>query len=101
MTDENIRMHEVESSNVEAIGFRLDNATAKRLALAAAYGAESEVLLAEAAVGTMRIRFKGGRTYEYSDVPTFVYVLIANDPSIGGVVQLFKKGRFMEDYHQV
>ncbi len=102
MTDENIRMHEVESSNVEAIGFALDNATAKRLALIAASGEESDMPMAEAAVvGTMCIRFKGGRTYEYENVPAFVYTLIANDPSIGGVVQLFKKGRFMEDYHQV
>jgi hypothetical protein len=49
----------------------------------------------------MRIRFTGARTYEYQNVPAFVYALIADAPSIGSVVQLFKRGRFMEDYHQV
>jgi len=34
-------------------------------------------------------------------VPAFVYVLIANAPSVGSVVQLFKGGRFMADFHQV
>jgi hypothetical protein len=94
-------MHEVESSNVEALGFRLDSDAAKRLVMAAAYGAESAVLAAEEAAGTMRIRFTGGRTYEYENVPAFVYTLIANAPSVGSVVQLLKRGRFMEDYRQV
>jgi len=101
ITTENIRMHEVKSSNVEALGFRLDSDSAKRLALAAAYGAEDAVLTAVEAKGTMRIRFTGGRTYEYRNVPSFVYVLIANAPSIGSVVQLFKKQRFMADVRQV
>jgi hypothetical protein len=101
ISTEVIRMHDVESANVEALGFRLDNASAKRLALAAAYGAESQVLLAEGATGVMRIRFTGARTYEYQDVPAFVYTLIANAPSIGSAVQLLKRGRFMEDYHQI
>jgi hypothetical protein len=101
ITTEHIRMHDVESSNVEALGFRLDSAPAKSLALAAAYGAESAVLTAEEATGTMCIRFTGGRTYEYRNVPAFVYTLIANAPSIGSVVQLFKRGRFMADFRQV
>ncbi len=105
MTDQvdDIRMHEVKSSNVEAIGFAFDSATVKRLTLAAGYGAGSDVLKEQAApeVGTMGIRFKGGRTYVYENVPAFVYVLIANDLSVGGAVQLFKKSPFMADYHQV
>jgi len=101
ITTENIRMHEVKSSNVEAVGFRLDSAPTKRLALAAAYGAEDAVITAVESKGTMRIRFTGGRTYEYRSVPAFVYVLIANAPSIGSVVQLFKRGRFMQDYREV
>lgn len=102
MDDEGIRMHAVESSNVEAIGFALDDATAMHLALIAISGAESDLSTAEAAVvGTMCIRFKGGRTYVYENVPAFVYVLIANAPSVGSVVQQFKKGRFMADYHQI
>ena len=102
MNDEGIRMYEVESSNVEAIGFTLDNATAARLALAAVSGEVRDPPMEEAAVvGTMCIRFKGGRTYEYRNVPAFVYIMIANAPSVGSVVQLFKKGRFMKDYRQV
>jgi hypothetical protein len=101
ITTEKFRMHAVESTNVEALGFRLDSAAAKTLALTAAYGAESDELTAEEATGTMRIRFAGGRTYEYENVPAFVYALIANAPSVGSVVQLLKRGRFMEDYHQV
>lgn len=101
ITTENIRMHAVESSNVEALGFRLDSDSAKRLALAAAYGAESAVLTAEEAVGTMCIRFTGGRIYEYDGVPAWVYALIDGAPSIGSMVQRLKRGRFMQNFRQV
>ena len=101
ITTENIRMHRVESSNLVAIGFRLDTSEAKRLLFVNPEAEEQASLAATDTLGTMRIRFKGGRTYEYRKVPVTLYALIANAPSHGEVFATFKTSPWLQDYHQV
>lgn len=93
-----IRLHNVTSSNVEALGFCLDPEMAQRIDGAARAQPIGEMPTDTQTRGTMRIRFTGGRTYDYYDVPVALYALIANAPSIGAAVQAFKRGRFMGDF---
>lgn len=55
-------MREVRSSNIDAIG----------------HDKESK---------TLAVRFKGGQTYHYQDVPHEVYMQVISSESIGGAVR--------------
>ena len=69
-----MEMKEVESSNVQAVGFEAGDP--------------------DTDIGTLHVRFNNGLTYEYAEVPAFLAEELFESDSIGRFVNLNLRSKF-------